>query len=381
MGSRRLLVLLLLGPVLVSAVTIKEQSTETMFKSKGDTLVVPCTYTLDPSETGNLDIEWVLMNPDPRGLDTVILIYMDNEIIQKGPQELMQRLRFTAVNPGQADASITITYLEVKDSGTYYCKVKKNPGVASRKVTINVAVLPVRTQCSVNGEQFEGHDVTLKCKPEEGSPPLSFKWEKLAGDNPAVPPTITLANTNGDLFIRNISQAIAGTYKCTVVNKVGHDECTVVLSAAKEENRAGIIAGAVIGAILLLLLLLLLIWCLICCCNRRRYEKELANEIKEDMVAPPSNNNSRASSVRTAIGYRPHHISYSLRRDYKEEPKGMASAPPLLAGTSMPTCEDYEDDDLVTTVPGPTRLSPYNISRIGGVPVMVPAQAREGFLV
>lgn len=45
-------------------------------------------------------------------------------------------------------------------------------------------------------------------------------------------------------------------------------------------NKAGVIAGAVIGAILLLLLLLLLIWLLICCCHKRRYEKEVANEIR-----------------------------------------------------------------------------------------------------
>lgn len=45
-------------------------------------------------------------------------------------------------------------------------------------------------------------------------------------------------------------------------------------------NKAGVIAGAVIGAILLLLLLLLLIWLLICCCHKRRYVKEVANEIR-----------------------------------------------------------------------------------------------------
>lgn len=45
-------------------------------------------------------------------------------------------------------------------------------------------------------------------------------------------------------------------------------------------NKAGVIAGAVIGALLLLLLLLLLIWLLFCCCHKRRYQKEVANEIR-----------------------------------------------------------------------------------------------------
>lgn len=45
-------------------------------------------------------------------------------------------------------------------------------------------------------------------------------------------------------------------------------------------NKAGVIAGAVIGALLLLLLLLFLIWLLVCCCRKRRYEKEVTNEIR-----------------------------------------------------------------------------------------------------
>ncbi|KAJ1081468.1 hypothetical protein NDU88_001650 [Pleurodeles waltl] len=382
MGDPWLLLLLLFSPVIVTAVTINELSTETLFKVKGDTTTIPCTYVLDTVETGNLDIEWILMNPDNTGLDTVILTYMGNQIISKAPPGLQQRLRFTDANPSQGDASITIAYQEVKDSGTYQCKVKKNPGLASRKVTINVQVKPAQTQCLVEGEQYQGRDVVLKCKPGEGSEPLSFKWEKIAGASPAVPPTLNLGSLNGDLLIRNLSQAIAGTYRCTVVNNVGHDQCTIELTSPQEVNRAGIIAGAVIGALLLLLLLLLLIWCCICCCNRRRYEKEMANDIREDVVAPPSNNNSRASSVRTAMGYRSHNISYSLRRIYDQAPRQEASAP-SLAGSKRPPSEDYESDgsELVATVPGPTHLTPYNISRVGGVPVMVPAQAREGFIV
>lgn len=52
------------------------------------------------------------------------------------------------------------------------------------------------------------------------------------------------------------------------------------MSSLLATNRAGVIAGAVIGAFLLLLLLLLLIWLLVCCCHKRRYQKEVANEIR-----------------------------------------------------------------------------------------------------
>ncbi|KAG9462356.1 hypothetical protein GDO78_014284, partial [Eleutherodactylus coqui] len=149
-------------------------------------------------------------------------------------------------------------------------------------------------------------------------------------------------------------------------------------------NRVGIIVGAVFGALFLLLLLLLLIWCLICCCNKKRYEKELANDIREDVVAPPSNTNSRASSVRTAAGYRPHNISYSLRQAYNAAPKEEPLAPSLTSSEAFkPKLESpmYKPEPVFLIPDHNPRFNSFNIERVGGVPVMVPAQSREGFIV
>ncbi|XP_071970865.1 V-set and immunoglobulin domain-containing protein 8 isoform X2 [Engystomops pustulosus] len=370
-------------PALLGAIKIQEQSTETIVLPKGDTVTLGCTYVLDPSETGALDIEWFQMNPVSTGLDTVILTYMDNGIVTKGPPGLMSRLSFRAGDPSMGDASITITYLEVGDSGTFQCKVKKNPGVDSRKVTLSVQEAPTHPQCYIEGDQTKGSDVILKCNPNEGTPPLNYKWEKIAGPSNPATPVINMTPMNGDLLIKNISDAYAGAYQCTVGNKVGSGTCVTEL-ALHAGNRTGIIVGAVFGALFLLLLLLLLIWCLICCCNKRRYEKELANDIREDVQAPPSNNNSRASSIRTAAGYRPHNISYSLRRVYNEAPRDEPSAP-SLSGSEVfkPKYESpAPSPEPIFFVPGQNaKHNPYNIQRVGGVPVMVPAQSREGFIV
>ncbi|KAM4690330.1 coxsackievirus and adenovirus receptor homolog [Rhinophrynus dorsalis] len=376
------LIVLCLMPALLSSISIKEPSTETIYKAKGDSVQLFCSYTVEASETGSLDIEWSRMNPDSTALDKVILTYMDNAIIPQAPPELMRRLSFTSTDPSQGDASITISYLEVSDAATYQCKVKKNPGVASRKATVIVQVAPSKPRCWVDGEQTQGHDVTLKCKPDEGSSPLSYKWDKIAGPaNPASPP-LNMASINGDLFIKNLSQAYTGAYQCTVMNPVGSSQCVVDLSASTV-NRAGVIAGAVIGAILLLLLLLLLLWCIFCCCNRRRYEKEMANDIREDVVAPPSNSNSRVSSIRTAMGYTPHHISYSLRRAYNEAPRDEPKPPSLSSSEPIkPKVESAPPTpEPILIIPENTHHTPYNIQRVGGIPVMVPAQSREGFIV
>ncbi|KAM8921508.1 V-set and immunoglobulin domain-containing protein 8 [Pelodytes ibericus] len=375
------LTVLCLMPALLRSVTIKEPTTQTIYKAMGESVNFPCTYTLDAGDTGSLDIEWALMNPDSTAPDRVILTFMDKAIVPKGPPELMSRFAFMADDPSTGNASTRITHLEVSDSGTYGCKVKKNPGLASIKVTLVVLAAPSHPQCWVEGDQNQGKDVTLKCK-TDGSAPLRYSWQKTAGAaNPATP-VLNMAPVNGDLFIKNLSQPYTGTYQCTVGNMVGTGQCTVELNASSS-NRAGIIAGAVIGAILLLLLLLLLIWCLICCCNKKRYEKELANDIREDVGAPPSNSNSRASSVRTAAGYRPHHISYSLRRIYssapREEPKTPSRSSSELTKPKLDSVPPSPQPLIV--IPETTRHTPYNIQRVGGIPVMVPAQSREGFIV
>lgn len=63
---------------------------------------------------------------------------MDNQIVAKGPSGLMSRLTFVQADPSKGNASIHINYLNVEDTATYQCKVKKNPGVDSRKVTLNI---------------------------------------------------------------------------------------------------------------------------------------------------------------------------------------------------------------------------------------------------
>lgn len=50
----------------------------------------------------------------------------------------MERLDFVAADPSLGDATIAISGLQVSDTGTYQCKVKKAPGVDMRKVTLVV---------------------------------------------------------------------------------------------------------------------------------------------------------------------------------------------------------------------------------------------------
>ena len=48
------------------------------------------------------------------------------------------RVHFNSADPKNGDASINLTGLRSTDTGTYQCKVKKAPGVRSRKILLTV---------------------------------------------------------------------------------------------------------------------------------------------------------------------------------------------------------------------------------------------------
>lgn len=58
-------------------------------------------------------------------------------MLQYGDPSVSSRLKFTG-NPKLGDASISISDVRLSDTATYHCKVKKAPGVDTRKVTLVV---------------------------------------------------------------------------------------------------------------------------------------------------------------------------------------------------------------------------------------------------
>ncbi|KAK1801387.1 hypothetical protein P4O66_023068 [Electrophorus voltai] len=282
---------------------------QTIKKAQGENVTLGCTYVQSPSDTGQLDVEWSNVSPDMTQKDRLILSYSGGTVYKLGDPGLMSRLKCVG-DPGQGDASIFISPLQASDTATYECKVKKPPGIDSRKVTLVVLVRPSVPKCWVdNGEEI-GSTIILRCKSSEGTSPLKYNWIRESGGS--LPPTATQNPQTGELLIQNHSQSYTGSYLCEVTNEVGKEQCKYSLRAYSSANKAGVIAGAVIGALLLLLLLLLLIWLLICCCQKRRKEKDTANEIREDAAAPES----RYSSFRSMMGYHPHQgLAYSSVRN------------------------------------------------------------------
>ncbi|GAA6102834.1 V-set and immunoglobulin domain-containing protein 8b isoform X1 [Tachysurus ichikawai] len=300
----------------VVGIQVTSTGPQTIKKHQGADIILGCTYNESPSDTGQLDVEWSIISPDMTQKDKLVLSYSGGREYKLGDTGLMSRLKFVG-DPSKGNATISISSLIIADTATYQCKVKKPPGIDSRKITLVILEHPSVPSCWVKNGEEVGGTVSLMCKSSKGSNPLIYKWTKENGE--ALPSTASQNPQTGELLIYNHSQSYTGNYVCVVSNEVGMEQCKYKLKAYNPTSRAGVIAGAVIGALLLLLLLLLLIWLLVCCYQKRRYEKETANEIKEDAAAPESQPGSRYSSFRSIMGYHPHQgITYnSVRKSPK----------------------------------------------------------------
>ncbi|XP_068594643.1 V-set and immunoglobulin domain-containing protein 8b isoform X2 [Brachionichthys hirsutus] len=333
--SSRLKVALLLLLTLhlnTKAMEVTSSGPQTIQKAQWGTVRLGCTYTPGPRDTGELDIEWSNVSPDMTQKDRLVLSYTGGQTHRYGDPGFYNRVQFTG-NPAQGDASIAVSNLRVSDTATYQCKVKKAPGVDMRKVTLVVMVPPSSPKCWVEGGEERGGTVSLRCKSYAGTTPVNYVWTR--EDGAALPPTAVKHPETGELLIQNHTDSNVGTYVCVAKNAVGEGQCKYSLHAYNPTNKAGVIAGAVIGAILLLLLLLLLLWLLICCCHKRRYEKEVANEIKEDTKAPESRPVSRNPSLYSVLGYRTHPgVLYSSVR--KDPPSRIGSGSSATRGIHGP---------------------------------------------
>ncbi|XP_035291666.1 V-set and immunoglobulin domain-containing protein 8b isoform X1 [Anguilla anguilla] len=320
MGSRTLwtvvcVITVFLRAGITGAMQVTSSGPQTIQKALDEKVNLGCTFISGASDTGELDIEWTMVSPDMTQKDMPILSYTGQKKYLHGPPSLMKRLDFITGDPSLGDASISISGLLVSDTGTYQCKVKKAPGVDMRKVTLVVMVPPSVPKCWVEGGEEIGGPVSLRCKSSQGSIPISYTWKRESGG--AIPPVATQNPLTGELLFTNHSESYKGNYLCEVKNAVGQQSCRYTLQAVQPTNKTAVIVGAVIGALLLLLLLLLLIWLLVCLCHKRRYQKEVANEIREDAPAPESRPGSRNSSFRSVMGYRAHPGIYSSVRNAK----------------------------------------------------------------
>ncbi|XP_036450250.1 coxsackievirus and adenovirus receptor homolog [Colossoma macropomum] len=341
-------------------------------KASGESVKLDCQFTLATEDSGPLDIEWSLQPSDNQKEEKVVILYSGDRAYENYYAPLKGRVHFNSPDPKNGDASINLLSLEASDTGTYQCKVKKVPGIRSRKVLLTVMVRPSKPRCSIEGSAQVGKDVVLKCKSSDGTSPLQYIWDKTSG-NKLLPANAVLDSVGGTISIRNATEAVSGTYRCTAKNRVGTDECVLELNITQPPNTAGVIAGSVICVLLILILIALILFC---CCRARqkkKYEKEISHEIRED-VPPPKSRISTARSF-TSVGSQRSSLGSMSPSNLHEYTKAQYDKIPS---------EEYERPPSHAPQPpsfAPSRMAAPNLSRMGAIPVMIPAQNRDGSIV
>ncbi|XP_077597099.1 coxsackievirus and adenovirus receptor homolog [Stigmatopora nigra] len=364
-----LLISLLAG----SSVGLEIISTEptSIEKASGQSVRLDCKFSLGPDDSGPLDIEWSLLSSDNQKEDKVVILYSGDRAYDDYYPPMKGRVHFNLADPKNGDASINLTGLKSSDSGTYQCKVKKAPGIRSRKMLLIVMVKPSKPRCYAEGLTQQGKDIVLRCTSQEGTKPMQYSWEKTSNGN-VLPASSVMDPVAGTINVRNASASASGTYRCSASNRVGTEECILHLNITPPPNTAGIIAGAIIAVLLILIIIAIILFC---CCrarHRKKYEKEICNEIRED-VPPPKSRVSTARSFtvgsqRSSLGsMSPSNLhEYALKPQYDKIPSSEEDRPPSHTPLPPPTAP---------------RMAGPNLSRMGGIPVMIPAQNRDGSIV
>lgn len=67
-----------------------------------------------------------------------VIVYSGDRAFEHYYDPLKGRVHFNSPDPKNGDASMNIMGLKATDTGTYQCKVKKVPGISSRKFLLTV---------------------------------------------------------------------------------------------------------------------------------------------------------------------------------------------------------------------------------------------------
>lgn len=387
---------------------------------QGQTVVLQASYS--GGDLSSATISWNYLS-DP----TVIISYLRNPVVS---EQYTNRVGFVYPMPNN-NLSIYINNTVESDSGKYMCQIiPVGTSGSLQELTLNVMVPPATPICKLEGKPEVKANVTLTCLSSSGKPVPIYKWSKTSPNSEFFFSPM-LNQVNGTLKLNNLSSNMSGKYECTASNSAGEAKCYTNLEVIT--SNAGVIAGATVGALVGLILIILVI---VFMCTRRKKdtEEDLANDIKEDAQAPKRvswaksgtgsdiiSKNGTLSSVRSSPlpqdthdhHHHHHHHHYPITQptsdtaciitgstSYRPQPAGISStpehtfpgyntnatvprnppAPSSSNGGSLPRIEALQPPTS-RYVPAPSGVNASNLSRMGGVPIMVPAQNQAGSLV
>ncbi|KAL1275312.1 hypothetical protein QQF64_034935, partial [Cirrhinus molitorella] len=128
------------------------------------------------------------------------------------------------LNPVQTGPNLTINNTNSTHSGRYYCTAENKHGTQNTSVLLDVQYAPKNTSAHVNpaGLVLEGGSVTLSCS-SDANPAVNYTWNR---DTEGL---LNPVQTGPNLTINNTNSTHSGRYYCTVKNKYGTQNTSVLL--------------------------------------------------------------------------------------------------------------------------------------------------------
>ncbi|KAJ8280641.1 hypothetical protein GJAV_G00057240 [Gymnothorax javanicus] len=396
---------------------------------EGQTVVLQAWYT-PTSDIEKNTIIWNFMANDSKQ----VISYSSGQI-GIGSPEFRKRVGFSLSMPS-TNLSIFINNTQEFDSGRYVCNVivPGAPGLTG-ELLLNVKVPPSVPVCEMTGKPVLRGNVTLSCRSNSGKPAPQYKWTKSA---PASEVFFSPMQNEklGTLRLSNLTKNMSGKYVCRASNTAGSETCYVNLEVSASIN-AGVIAGATVGSVVgFVAIVLFLVFILR---KRKDSEEDMSNDIKEDAQAPKRvswaksgsgsdiiSKNGTLSSITTSPplqGLQQHHHLHQQQQQHNHYPHHPASdTASITTATGSTTGFHLQpgEPNSLQGLPGynplrstsraslstnngsvhrteglrpqahrpapvpishPVGVTPSNLSRMGAVPVMIPAQNQAGSLV
>ncbi|XP_034550101.1 V-set and immunoglobulin domain-containing protein 1 [Notolabrus celidotus] len=191
---------------------------------------------------------------------------------------------FMEVDIDRRVSTLRLTKVTMQDSRQFQCSVKipnDDEGITAAITFLLVLVRPSPPICRIQGTAEYGHNISLTCLSEEGSPQPSYKWKSHSVENipRQFPPKTT--EKDGTLSLFNVSREMSGFYICSSTNRVGSASCNLTLSVVPASMKIGstaVIIGGVLAGVVLLGIVIF------CFCRKKGKKDELAEGSPEEMA-------------------------------------------------------------------------------------------------
>ncbi|XP_014420851.2 endothelial cell-selective adhesion molecule isoform X1 [Camelus ferus] len=351
---------------------------------EGAEVVLPMWYTLQGEVSSTKPKPWEVLTlmwflEEEKGLMEQVLSHISGVTSSKTGASLVYSM------PSR-NVSLRLQGLKEKDSGPYLCSVnvqasqgKESRVHSSRTLELNVLVPPAPPSCHLRGVPRVGTNVTLGCQSPRSKPAAQYQWVR-SPPSSQVFFAPALDAIRGSLSLKNLSISMSGVYICKAHNEVGSAQCNVTLEVSTGHG-ATVVAGAVVGTLVGLGLLAVLV---ILYHRRAKALEEPANDIKEDAIAPRTLPWPKGSDTISKNGTLSSVTSARALRLPRGTPRPGALTPTPSLSSQVPPSPGLPRTDGAHPQPishNPAGVSSSALSRMGAVPVMVPAQSQAGSLV